>query len=62
MTDSSQTDMQQSSILTSQKAYIKPRLWSDIRGNKIGDVFKGCAKAILRLIVMKPGITQVCKE
>lgn len=39
---------------------VKPRLWADIHGNKINVVQRGCAQAILNLIVRRPGITEVC--
>jgi hypothetical protein len=38
---------------------VKPRLWSDIHGNKVNIVLRGCTQAILSTILRMPGITEV---
>lgn len=42
------------------KRFVRLRLWSDIHGNKVNIVKKGCSQAILNLVVKRPGITEVC--
>lgn len=46
--------------IQSNKKFVKLRLWSDIHGNKVNVVKKGCSQAILSLVVKRPGITEVC--
>lgn len=38
---------------------VKPRLWSDIHGNKVNLVLRGCTQAVLSTIIRRPGITEV---
>jgi hypothetical protein len=38
---------------------VKPRLWSDIHGNKVNIVLRGCTQAVLSTILRRPGITEV---
>ncbi|KAJ2961555.1 hypothetical protein NQZ79_g3139 [Umbelopsis isabellina] len=45
--------------IQSNKKFVKLRLWSDIHGNKVNVVKKGCSQAILSLVVKRPGITEI---
>jgi hypothetical protein len=38
---------------------VKPRLWSDIHGNKVNLVLRGCTQAILSTIIRRPGVPEV---
>ena len=41
--------------------YIKPRMWYGADGQVNMEVFQGCVRRILSLIVEKPGIGLVCQ-
>ncbi|KAI8580067.1 hypothetical protein K450DRAFT_239231 [Umbelopsis ramanniana AG] len=37
---------------------VKPRLWTDIHGNKVNLVLRGCTQAILSTIIRRPGVSE----
>lgn len=37
-----------------------PRRWIDITGKKISDVWEAALRAVLGIIVLRPGVSQVC--
>ncbi|KAI9288682.1 hypothetical protein BC943DRAFT_317149 [Umbelopsis sp. AD052] len=37
---------------------VKPRLWTDIHGNKVNLVLRGCTQAILSTITRRPGVSE----
>lgn len=40
---------------------IFPRRWLDIRGRKMGEVWEGAVRAVMGVVVLHPGISQVCR-
>lgn len=49
------------SVIVSQNplTYLFPRRWLDIRGQKVNDYWQAAMRAVISLVVFRPGITQV---
>lgn len=39
---------------------VFPRRWLDTEGRKIGEFWEAALKAVLGLVIFRPGISQVC--